>query len=85
MGNVPNGRFTIDALRATLSGWQSDGCFADFNNDGGIDGDDVIGFFAEWDTGGSNADVNQDGGVDGDDVISFFASWDAGGGGQPGC
>jgi hypothetical protein len=51
-------------------------CPADWNNDGGVDGDDVIAFFAAWDAG--NADFNNDGGTDGDDVIAFFGRWDAG-------
>ncbi len=50
------------------------GCAADYDNSGGIDGDDVIAFFAEWDAG--IADYNGDGGTDGDDVIAFFSSWD---------
>ncbi|MFZ4575031.1 MAG: hypothetical protein ACOYN0_11575, partial [Phycisphaerales bacterium] len=65
--------------------WQNDNCFADFNNDGGIDGDDVIGFFGAWDSNNACGDVNRDNGVDGDDVISFFSMWDAGGVGTPGC
>ncbi len=65
--------------------WAGDGCFADYNNDGGIDGDDVIAFFADWDAGNSCADADASTGVDGDDVIAFFAAWDAGGIGTPGC
>ena len=53
-------------------------CRADFNCDGGVDGDDVIAFFAEWDENLIGADVTDDGLVDGDDVIAFFARWDAG-------
>jgi hypothetical protein len=53
---------------------EAPGCAADWNNDGGIDGDDVIQFFAEWDA--NDADYNGDGGTDGDDVIAFFADWD---------
>jgi hypothetical protein len=53
-------------------------CPADYNNDGGVDGDDVIAFFADWDAGVIGADFNGDGGVDGDDVIGFFGNWDAG-------
>ncbi len=52
------------------------GCPSDWNGDGGVDGDDVIAFFADWDANG--ADVNGDGGTDGDDIIAFFAGWDAG-------
>lgn len=54
------------------------GCLADFNGDGTVDGDDVIGFFAAWDGAAPAADMNGDGTVDGDDVIIFFARWDAG-------
>jgi hypothetical protein len=53
-------------------------CGADFNCDGGVDGDDVIAFFALWDAGESGADFTGDGGVDGDDVIGFFGRWDSG-------
>ena len=54
-------------------------CFADFNNDGGIDGNDIESYFVAWESGGESADVNQDGGVDGSDVEVFFAAWEAGG------
>jgi hypothetical protein len=53
-------------------------CPADFNGDSGVDGDDVIAFFAAWDAAAIAADINGDGGVDGDDVIYFFSRWDAG-------
>ncbi len=65
--------------------WQADGCYSDYNNDGGIDGDDVIAFFGDWDGSVPCADMDGSGGVDGDDVISFFGAWDAGGVGFPGC
>ncbi|MFZ4574197.1 MAG: hypothetical protein ACOYN0_07350 [Phycisphaerales bacterium] len=65
--------------------WANDGCFADYNNDGGIDGDDVIAFFADWDAGNACADADASQGVDGDDVIAFFGAWDAGGIGTSGC
>ncbi len=35
-------------------------CGADFNNDRGVDGDDVIGFFGAWDVGDSAGDFNAD-------------------------
>ena len=54
-------------------------CPADYTNDGGIDGDDVIAFFGDWDVATGCADVTNDGGIDGDDVILFFEQWDAGG------
>ncbi|MBS0196291.1 MAG: hypothetical protein JSR77_05990 [Planctomycetes bacterium] len=54
-------------------------CFADFNQDGGIDGTDVQAFFVAWEAGDFAADVNLDGGVDGGDVQTFFIAWEAGG------
>jgi hypothetical protein len=65
--------------------WLADGCRADYNNDDGIDGDDVIGFFIDWDRGDECSDVDRSLGVDGDDVIQFFFDWDRGGVGSPGC
>jgi hypothetical protein len=65
--------------------WQADGCFADYDNSGGIDGDDVIAFFGDWDGSLECADTDASGGVDGDDVINFFAAWDASGISFPGC
>ncbi len=53
-------------------------CPADYNGDGGVDGDDVIAFFGDWDSSLNEADYNGDGGVDGDDVIAFFQDWDSG-------
>lgn len=54
-------------------------CAADYNEDEGVDGDDVIAFFTDWDQATGCADTNLDGGIDGDDVIFFFERWDAGG------
>lgn len=59
--------FTIDA-----------GCIADFNQDGGVDGEDVHAFFQEWEDGHAHADVNGDGGIDGVDVAEFFDEWEHG-------
>ncbi len=53
-------------------------CFADFNQDGGIDGSDVEAFYTAWSAGDNRADVNADGGVDGADVETFFSAWSAG-------
>jgi len=51
-------------------------CPADFNQDGGIDGADVVDFFAAWEAATGLSDVNGDGGVDGDDVSRFFDAWE---------
>jgi hypothetical protein len=53
-------------------------CYADINQDGGVDGTDVAAFFINWETGESVGDFNQDGGVDGADIASFFAAWETG-------
>jgi hypothetical protein len=54
-------------------------CFADFNQDGGVDGSDLQAFFETWSSGVNAADVNLDGGVDGADVETFILQWQAGG------
>lgn len=54
-------------------------CIADFNQDGGVDGQDVAAFIQTWETGDTAADVNRDGGVDGLDVATFFVRWETGG------
>ena len=69
---VTNACGTVGSQRATLGV-----CIADYDCNGGVDGDDVSGFFAAWESG--TADVNGDGGVDGDDVSTFFALWESGG------
>jgi len=53
-------------------------CIADFNFDGGVDGQDVQSFFESWEAGSVLADTNRDGGVDGSDVASFFEIWEQG-------
>jgi len=53
-------------------------CIGDFNQDGGIDGQDVEAFFIAFEAGEASADVNQDGGVTGGDVETFFLHWEAG-------
>jgi hypothetical protein len=85
-GTSLSGVYSGGSSNCSSCAWQADGCYADYNNDGnGIDGDDVIAFFADWDAGNACADVDGANGVDGDDVIAFFSAWDAGGVGFPGC
>ena len=50
-------------------------CIADYNDDGGVDGEDVAEFFEAWSAGEIRSDVNYDGGVDGGDVSAFFSNW----------
>lgn len=68
-GNTP--------LVASIS-MASDRCLGDFNRDGGVDGSDVVAFFAAWEAGDPGADLNASGGIDGSDVETFFARWEAG-------
>jgi hypothetical protein len=53
--------------------------FADFNADGGVDGNDIEAFFIAWENGDLWADFNGDGGIDGADLEIFFAMWERGG------
>jgi uncharacterized membrane protein len=57
----------------------TDDCPADFNEDGGVDGDDIAAFFAAWEQGDVLADVSVDGGIDGADLEIFYEAWEAGG------
>lgn len=54
-------------------------CVADYNNDGGVDGQDVEAFFLDWQDSAECADANEDGGIDGADVETFFRAWEDGG------
>jgi hypothetical protein len=76
---VTNACGSVTSNAATLTICRCLTCAADFNEDGGVDGEDVGTFFAAWESGVCDADVNQDGGVDGDDVSVFFSQWEAGG------
>ena len=83
---LPLGQTTV-TLRVTDNGGLTDedelvvtiapGCPADWDNSGGIDGDDIAAFFADWQAG--LADPDYSGGTDGDDITVFFAAWEAGG------
>jgi hypothetical protein len=71
------GLFRTGTPNSILASLRVPSCVGDFDNDGSVDGDDVITFFAEWDRGSGAADVNGDNATDGDDVIAFFTAWDA--------
>jgi hypothetical protein len=58
--------------------WVEVTCPADFNSDGGTDGQDLFEFFEAWSGGESNADLNFDGGIDGGDVTAFYLRWENG-------
>ena len=66
------GTVTSSAVRVTVV------CPGDFNQDGGVDGQDLFAFFDAWVGGLSPADVNSDGGVDGGDLASFMDRWSNG-------
>jgi len=84
-GTSVAGSYLPGSSNCNTCSWQADGCYPDYDNNGGIDGDDVIAFFSDWDAASTCADVDGSGGTDGDDVISFFGAWDASGVGYPGC
>lgn len=53
-------------------------CPGDFNNDGGIDGEDVSLFYSYWENGGCEADLDCSGATEGVDVEIFFNYWEEG-------
>ncbi len=54
-------------------------CAADFDQNGGISGDDLAAFFAYYERGWPCADVDLNGGIDGSDLAFFFTVFEAGG------
>ena len=53
-------------------------CFADFNSDGFVSGDDFDAFVERFEAGDSSADINGDTFVSGDDFDAFVAAFEAG-------
>jgi len=53
-------------------------CIGDFNQDGGIDGNDIDSYFASWEAAVPDADVDFDGIVDSADAGSFLDRWSNG-------
>ncbi len=54
-------------------------CPADYNQDGGVTGDDIAAFFSDFESGVGCADTNVDGGITGDDIAAFFIAFENGG------
>ena len=54
-------------------------CAADYNQDGGVTGDDIAAFFVDFEAGSGCSDTNVDGGITGDDIAAFFIAFEAGG------
>jgi len=52
---------------------------ADFNADGGVDGNDLEVFINAWADGTNIGDIDGDGGVGGSDIAEFFNLWTMGG------
>lgn len=78
----PNNSVTeaaVDAVTIVARRCLVASCYADFDQSGGVDGQDVEAFFLDWQAGLNSADTNEDGGVDGQDVETFFRQWQAGG------
>lgn len=70
--------YSIQPYTSIIAGDTGALCYADFNQDGGIDGSDIEAFFIMFASGEPGGDVNQDGGVDGADIETFFIAWMAG-------
>jgi subtilisin family serine protease len=63
-----------DAVEAAAAG----ACRADWNGDGSVNTQDVIGFLNGWTASDPDADMNGDGSVNTQDVIAFLNLWTAG-------
>ncbi|MFZ4428985.1 MAG: S8 family serine peptidase [Phycisphaerales bacterium] len=70
--------FSAGTIRLEISNPCPPACIGDFNQDGGVDGSDVVDFFGAWENGDAAADVNQDGGIDGTDIGTFYEAWESG-------
>jgi len=70
------GSFMWTAAAHSFELWHN---IADYNGDGGVDGNDLEGFLAAWATGALYGDINCDGGTDGNDIEVFFRLWEMGG------
>ncbi len=53
-------------------------CTPDYDQSGGMDGDDLTAFFDEWKQGLPCADVDRSGGIDMDDAAHFLLYWQTG-------
>ncbi len=75
----PMPRNSASPLNPCAGGPTCPPCAADFDQSGGVDGDDIAAFFNDWQAGAECGDVDGSGGVDGDDIPFFFIRWEAGG------
>ncbi len=53
-------------------------CISDYDQSGGVDGDDIGVFLVEWERGAPCADIDRSGAVDGTDFSLFFEYWHGG-------
>lgn len=58
--------------------WTGSGCFADYDGNDTIDGDDIIAFILDLERGAGCADADGSGSADEQDLPVFFEAWDAG-------
>lgn len=66
------------SLRPVLRVVYRPACIADWNSDGTVNTQDVLGFLNEWAADEVSADLNSDGRVDTIDVLDFLNAWVAG-------
>ncbi len=67
---------TPDTVSFSIPVPSAPACPSDWDQSGGVDGDDITSFFVDWQAG--EADIDQSGGTDGDDIPVFFGFWQAG-------
>lgn len=74
---APTTLVVLDQTEETCGGCAI--CEADFDDNGGVDGADLSGFFSAYEGGAICADVDRNGGIDGADLALFFILYESGG------
>jgi hypothetical protein len=67
-----------EANRPVLRLYYIPACIADWNGDGSVNTNDVLGYLNEWAADAPSADLNASGNVNSLDVVEFLNNWAAG-------
>lgn len=68
----------VEANRPTLKLYYQPPCIGDWNSDGAVNTNDVLGYLGEWAAGAPSADLNGNGRVETIDMLEFLNAWVAG-------
>ena len=68
----------VGSNRPALTIYYRPACVADWNSDGAVNTNDVLGYLNEWASGAPSADLNGSGDVNTLDMLAFLNAWNAG-------